>query len=449
MTSSATPLDPAWEAALNRAVEGSLREADSHLFLEDREDLTVESEPGNAHRSTQTRHLGIAAFHGGTERRHAFLSDPSPDDVARLVAAAAGERTRVPPRASVATARPSGLDPRGPGALVARVEDETVKALPPRTNLDSIRWIGFQQHVVIARPGQPIVLDQRRGARLRIEARAETPSGWTRVVEECVLGDPSGSPTAETEQLSIRVARRAAERRVLKDPRRGEQRIVFAAGVGGVWLHEVVGHALEGDTAARGSWLAGRTDAVTDRAAVIVDDPRRGRAAWKVDDEGEPARSTPLILGGRVRGTLLDRAWASHSGGTSTGHGRRASFREPLLPRMGCTFLGAGSLPAAEVVAGTTGLYIRRMESAHTDPRTGRAVFRVTDADELFEGRRTGAVKPFLLHVDGPASLAGLDRIGDDLRFDVCIGSCHREGQALPVSVGAPTIRIGVAGVAK
>jgi hypothetical protein len=54
---------------------------------------------------------------------------------------------------------------------------------------------------------------------------------------------------------------------------------------------------------------------------------------------------------------------------------------------------------------------------------------------------------PHLLCVDGPRALASMDRIADDLAFDTCIGSCHREGQPMVTSVGAPTFRIGVAAV--
>ena len=109
---------------------------------------------------------------------------------------------------------------------------------------------------------------------------------------------------------------------------------------------------------------------------------------------------------------------------------------------MGCTFLGAGSLAADDVLAGTTGIYVRRMESAHTDPVTGQATFRVTDAEALQDGKCAGPLRPHMLRVEGSRVLSSMDRIASDLAFDTCIGSCHREGQALSTSVGAPTFRI-------
>jgi len=226
----------------------------------------------------------------------------------------------------------------------------------------------------------------------------------------------------------------------------GRHAAVLAPGVGGVLVHEVVGHALEADAAC--SWLTGVREPVASADITVVDDPRVGRAAWRTDDEGVDCRPTALIRAGRVAGKLHDRATARREGVTPTGHGRRASYREPILPRMGCTFIAAGRRDPDEVirVAGT-GIYVRRMEAANVDPETSQAVFRVTDADRIVSGRIAGPLAPFAMVLNGRETLANVSSVGRDLLFDTCIGSCHREGQALSISVGAPTICIGVIGV--
>jgi TldD protein len=112
---------------------------------------------------------------------------------------------------------------------------------------------------------------------------------------------------------------------------------------------------------------------------------------------------------------------------------------------MGCTFVAAGSLHPTEVLAGIKeGVYVRRMESANIDPRSGRATFRVTDADRIRDGCIAEPLRPHLIAVQAREVLNSIDRIADDLAFDTCIGSCHRDGQTIAVSVGAPTIRIGM-----
>ena len=170
----------------------------------------------------------------------------------------------------------------------------------------------------------------------------------------------------------------------------------------------------------------------------------RGRAPWKIDDEGEPARPVPLLRDGSVGGLLHDLASARRSGERPTGHGRRSSFREPVRPRMGCTFVVAGEADPKELLEGVAdGIYVRRMEAAKTDPRSGEAVFRVTDADRIIDGSLVEPLLPHLLHVHGGQALCETRLIADDLVFDRCVGSCHRDGQPLAISVGAPTMCIG------
>jgi TldD protein len=229
----------------------------------------------------------------------------------------------------------------------------------------------------------------------------------------------------------------------------GRYPVIFAPGVGGILIHEIVGHALEADGILReGSWLTQLEEPVAPRELLILDDPRRGRAPWRIDDEATPARAVPLIREGVVAGWLHDRRSARLAGHETTGHGRCSSFREAVMPRMGCTFIAPGSFAAEEMLQGIEhGLYVRRMEAGNSDTGTGRASFRVTDADRIRKGKLDVPLKPCLLHVEGVDALASIDRVADDLQFDSCIGSCHRDGQPLAISVGAPTIRIGEAGV--
>jgi len=112
---------------------------------------------------------------------------------------------------------------------------------------------------------------------------------------------------------------------------------------------------------------------------------------------------------------------------------------------MGCTYLAPGFLDPGEVLDGTErGIYVRRMEAASADPASGRATFRVTDADRIVKGRLEAALDTFLIDVSVVEVLPTMDRIASDLVFDSCIGSCVRDGQPLATSVGAPTFRVGL-----
>lgn len=294
----------------------------------------------------------------------------------------------------------------------------------------------------MARPGLPLAEDLRQGGRIRLEARSNEADA----VAEAVLGDPGMASALAG--LPEEVAHRLAERVRPRALSSGPHEIVVGPGVGGILMHEIVGHALEADAVLDGrSWLAQAGGAeVATPELTVVDDPRRGRAPWRTDDEGEPARPVPLLREGRVAGWLHDQKTSRESRQAPTGHGRRASYRDPVRPRMGCTFVAAGRHQSAEAIAGIdSGIYVRRMEAARTDPRTGRATFCVTDADWIHRGKLDGALAAHFLIVDGKAVLRNIRCVADDLAFDRCLGSCLREGQALPVSVGGPTFRLGPA----
>jgi TldD protein len=142
---------------------------------------------------------------------------------------------------------------------------------------------------------------------------------------------------------------------------------------------------------------------------------------------------------------LHDSRSARAAGVDPTGHGRCSSFRESVRPRMGCTFVAPGPLRPEDVLGGIVeGIYVRRMEAGNTDPHSGRAAFRVTDADRIRNGVIDAPLKPLMLFVEGASALASIDRVASDLEFDRCIGSCHRDGQPLATTVGAPTMWIGV-----
>jgi TldD protein len=307
-------------------------------------------------------------------------------------------------------------------------------------------WVAFEQWVCVGRPGRPTGVDHRRRQRLRLEARVDRGGRRAGAVVERVLQPGEG---VSADALASALHRRALERLEAAAPASRIGPVVFAAGVGGLVMHELVGHALEGDTVLRGaSALASATGAALPSVVTVIDDPTSTPSGWLIDDEGEEARRTTLVESGRVSGRLHDQGSALLARSGATGHGRRASFRDVVRPRMGCTFLEPGTIDPGEVVASVEdGVHVRRMETASVDARTGEAFFRVTDADRIVKGSIHVPLEPFLLRIDMVEGLSTLSHVANDLTFDTCVGSCVRDGQPLPTTVGAPTFRIGMARV--
>lgn len=437
----------ALEAAAKRLPAG---DPDALVFFESRTDLRVGLEDGVLRDHVATRYRGCSARRNSLELH---ISDPSPDEIVALAAARGskdlprgGERTQASAEArSVNGEAASGL---ARGTLrsiwdrIHRSRGGSITALAA-----ALQWIGFRQQVMSARPELPVRGDLRECARVRITVRVRRGSAQGEATVDQVIRTTTTPDVLAT--LADDVVGRAIKRIDARAPTRGDQSAVFAPGVGGILIHELVGHALEADTVQSGqSALAKSLPGTIPPSILVMDDPRRGRAAWRWDDEGEEARAVPLLQSGRVAGSIHDLRSARRARKATTGHGRRSSYLQPVLPRMGCTFLAPGRDDPGEIVRATSrGVYVRRMESAGTDPASGRAFFRVTDADRILNGRIEEPLTAFLICLDGVRALSTLDRVADDLAIDTCIGTCVRDGQPLAISVGTPTCRVGVISV--
>jgi len=340
-----------------------------------------------------------------------------------------------------------GLDPPDM-AWVAGLEDRVLQAIeeaahgrPPTSWTASL--VSFRQDVWVVRASAQVQSETRRGSRLELRLRRDEPSlGWTTLDVALHPNDPQllrRRFDAAFDRLETRSKRLGAI-----DP--GTCAAVFAPGTAGVVVHELIGHALEGDVVSEArTWLHGTSVLRCRREVSVIDDPRRGRGAWSLDDEGTPTGAAVLIERNRVVGGLHDRLSARRLGVAPTGHGRRASYLDSILPRMGCTYVGAGVDDPAEILRSTEGgVFIRRLIAGHTDPASGRASFTVTDADRIVGGRCAEPIGTFILELNARDAWHAIDRVAHDLTFDTCIGSCVRDGQPLAVSVGAPTIRIGL-----
>ena len=435
--------DKAWNDALLRA-SGRLSEGDelAHLYYEERADLRIGFEVDGAIEVVPSAQRGMCVRTGGAPPRSVFLGAPALEDADRLVSTALGEGAG--PRPGKPRSRPPESQAWIAAALAAvqGLCRHAQRRLSRNEVAIRASWVAFRQRVHVARPGRGVRDDLRQGARVRLDLRA----AGVGATGERALRFPGHD--ADLRPLADDVTERLRERRDVAHAKAGPTAVIFAPGTGGILIHEVVGHGLEADTVLRrgSSFAAGATSGTEE--VTVVDDPRRGRAAWRWDDEGVESRAVSLVERGRVVTYLSDLTTAGRAGIVASGHGRRSSYRERVLPRMGCTFLAPGRCAPEEIVRETSrGVLVRRMEAATVDPLAGRALFRVTDADAIERGRPRSPLYPFLLEVDLDTGLSSLDRVGDDLEFDRCIGSCLRDGQPLSTSVGAPTCRLGVATV--
>ena len=86
------------------------------------------------------------------------------------------------------------------------------------------------------------------------------------------------------------------------------------------------------------------------------------------------------------------------------------------------------------------GLYAKRLGSGQVNTVTGDFVFAVTEGYLIENGRITRPVRGATIIGNGPAALRKVDMVADDV--GLAPGTCGKEGQAVPVSVGQPHLRI-------
>jgi TldD protein len=227
----------------------------------------------------------------------------------------------------------------------------------------------------------------------------------------------------------------------------GEMIVVLGPGWPGVMLHEAVGHGLEGDfnrkkTSAFSGMIGQR---VASKGVTVVDDgtlPDR-RGSLTIDDEGTPTNYTVLIEDGVLKGYMQDRMNARLLGTSPTGNGRRQSFAHAPMPRMTNTYMLAGGHDPQEIIGSVKrGLYAVHFGGGQVDITSGKFVFSASEAYLIEDGKIGPAVKGATLIGNGPDALTKVTMIGNDLRLDDGIGTCGKDGQAVPVGVGQPTLRM-------
>ncbi len=227
----------------------------------------------------------------------------------------------------------------------------------------------------------------------------------------------------------------------------GAMPVVLGPGWPGILLHEAVGHGLEGDFNRKGtSAFSGRVgQQVASTVCTVVDDATlpHARGSLTRDDEGVPAQRTVLIENGILKGYLQDKHNAHLMNVHSTGNGRRESYASLPMPRMTNTFLLPGHYEPEDIIHSVEeGIYAVHFDGGSVDITSGKFVFSMSEAYRIQKGKITYPIKGATLIGFGPDVMQRISRVGKDLSLDPGVGTCGKDGQSVPVSVGQPTLLV-------
>ncbi|MEW6058905.1 MAG: TldD/PmbA family protein [Actinomycetota bacterium] len=440
-----------------RARGGDLAE----LFVEERNSVQIRLDDGKIEELTSGLDRGAGVRVGrGTSYGYAFSNRLDRDALLEAAAAAASSVKDAQDggpgdvvdlrvlRASVIhpAERPASAVPASTKVAWLREVDEAARSFSPEIRQVAATYGDSVQRVLIATSDGRWVEEERPRVRLyvtvvaardgNIQTGSHGPAGLAGV--EFL----EGHPPVKTAEVA---ARRAVTMLDAVAAPAGEMAVVLAPGMGGVLFHEACGHPLEADIVDKeASVYRGRIgERVASPLVNGVDDATVPNAwgSFSFDDEGTPAQRTVMFEAGVLRGWLSDRLRAQKEGVESSGNGRRQSYAHPPIPRMSNTYILNGASSAEDVLSSTErGVYVTSLGGGETNPATGDFVFGVSEGFLIESGRVLAPVRGANLIGRAIEVMSAVDAVADD--FGTWQGHCGKDGQAVPVDSGSPTLRI-------
>ena len=226
-----------------------------------------------------------------------------------------------------------------------------------------------------------------------------------------------------------------------KIPKGGARQAVLDPELAGVFTHEAVGHASEGDIVREGaSVLGGKIgERIGGEGLVIVDDPSLHEFGFiPVDAEGVAVQRTEIIRDGIFTAYLHNRETLAAIGNGIAGHAR-AEHGAPPIVRMSNTFIENGDATYDEILAECQdGILLIGSRGGQVDPGRGIFQFNAEYGYIIEGGETTDMVRDVSLSGEILSTLHNITLIGNDRRMSP--GYCGKGGQSVPVSDGAPHI---------
>jgi TldD protein len=213
----------------------------------------------------------------------------------------------------------------------------------------------------------------------------------------------------------------------------------------GVFAHEALGHAAEGDIVTSGdSVLEGQIgNKIAAENVSIIDDSQIENAfgSYPYDDEGVKGKKKVLIKDGILVGYILNRETAFKLGMDCNGGARAESYATRPLVRMSNTYIEPGDYDFEEMVEEIKhGIYAKGTRGGEVDTAKGSFQFSAEEAFLIEDGEITQPLRDVSLSGMTLQILNNIDAIGKDFKLGDP-GFCGK-GQLVPVGDGGPHIRI-------
>ncbi|OON92644.1 MAG: peptidase C69 [Epulopiscium sp. Nele67-Bin001] len=225
----------------------------------------------------------------------------------------------------------------------------------------------------------------------------------------------------------------------------GRMPVAIENGFGGVIFHEACGHSLEATSVAPGkSVFTGKLgQQIANEKVTAIDDGTIANA-WgsiNIDDEGNRGQKNVLIENGILKSYMIDMFNGRRMNMSSTGSGRRESYRYAPTSRMTNTYIANGNDDNDEIIKSIKyGLYAKKMGGGSVNAVTGEFNFAVVEGYIINNGKIDYPVRGASLIGTGPEVLMNIDMVGTNL--EQAQGMCGSASGLVPTNVGQPLIRV-------
>jgi TldD protein len=221
--------------------------------------------------------------------------------------------------------------------------------------------------------------------------------------------------------------------------------VISDPNLAGVFAHEALGHAAEGDIVTSGdSILEGQIGRqIASENITIVDDSTvaNGFGSFPYDDEGVKGERKVLIKDGILVGFILNRQTAHKLGMECNGGARAESYAAKPLVRMSNTLIEKGDFTFEEMLEDIKyGIYAKGTRGGEVDTAKGSFQFSAQEAFLIENGEITSPLRDVSLSGMTLQILNNIDALGKDFAL-ADPGFCGK-GQLVPVGDGGPHIRI-------
>lgn len=224
----------------------------------------------------------------------------------------------------------------------------------------------------------------------------------------------------------------------------GKFPIITDPNLTGVFIHEALGHAVEGDLILQNDSILKDKLGTTIGSDIvnIYDDAslKDGFGYYPYDVEGVKTKPNHLVKDGTLISLLNSRETASKLNMESSGNARSIIADKPIV-RMSNTYLKPGDMTFDELIEDIPdGIYLKGSRGGQVDTGKGIFQFNAEEGFKIENGEISTPLRDVSLSGNILETLKNVDAIGND--FKLSVGFCGKDGQTAPVGDGGPHTRI-------